>query len=203
MAGILLRSNENSKTEITYSELEEKDFPEFLRLYEEYLNSGEYIRKTLEESLLKPGYVGIKAEAGGEIIGLFTGKQGLDFTCPHPELEKELEPYMRGHKYFSVDAQLVKPEYRHHHVAAKMVDRVREEILKQGCEYYIAEMWVYPDGSIPAEESMERMGRVVYRKLVPDFYKDLYKYGIGCPVCGKYCKCGALIEVMDIHEKEK
>jgi GNAT superfamily N-acetyltransferase len=177
-----------------------KDLPELTELYETYLNGGDYVRETLKESILRPGFAGVKAEADGEIIGFFSGNDTLEFTYPHPELEHKLEAYTVGHKYFSPDALLVKPEWRHEGIAAVLVEQVREQLLAQGYEYFVVEMWVYPDGSIPEQNSLELMGRVVWREMVPGFYKDLDKYGIDCPVCGKHCVCGALIEVMRIHE---
>jgi GNAT superfamily N-acetyltransferase len=185
---------------IHYRSLGRADLTELISLYETYLNGGAYIRETLAESISRQGFVGVKAVADGEFIGFFSGNDTLEFTYPHPELERRLEMYTVGHKYFSPDALLVKPQWRHEGVASVLVDKVREQLRAQGYEYFIVEMWVYPDGTIPEQRSLEQMGRVVWREMVPDFYKDLDQYGIDCPICGKHCVCGALIEVMSIHE---
>ena len=45
-------------------------------------------------------------------------------------------------------------------------------------KYILTELWIYPGGDVPAEDSVLSLGRVVYREYIEDFYKDLNKYGM-------------------------
>ena len=183
---------------ISYSCIEEKDLSQIIALYENYLNSGEYIRNSMEKEFYNGDYLGFKACEDGEIVGFFTGQSGINFTCPHPELENEIKEFAKDRKIYTPDGLLVLEEYRGRGITRELVDRMRRALLDKKVELALVELWIYPDGSIPAQKPLRGIGEAVYQKKVPLFYKEIKKYGIRCPICGENCTCGALVELLEV-----
>lgn len=185
---------------ICYGDVERTDMVEIIRIYEEYLNSGDYIRQDIIKSFGSDGYFGYKAYCDGKIAGVISGRQGMSLTYPHPDIEEEIRSYTKGHKVYTPDMLVVLPEYRRQKIAGYLVGKMREWMLLTGQELALTELWIYPDGSIPAKTAIGTLGKVIFEKRVPDFYKENDKYSISCPVCGKNCKCGALIRIFQLGD---
>lgn len=183
---------------VTYSCIEEKDLDPVIALYEAYLNSGDYIRNTMQTEFYTGDYLGIKACDGDELVGFFSGQGGIGFTYPHPELESEIRKLAGERKLYTPDGLLVLEAYRERGVAGELVRRMKEALLRKKVELALVELWIYPDGSVPARKPLMGIGKAVYQKRVPLFYKDLKKYSIKCPICGGDCRCGALIELLEV-----
>ena len=183
---------------ISYSCIEEKDLSQVITLYENYLNSGEYIRDSMEKEFYNGDYLGFKACEAGEIVGFFTGQSGISFTYPHPELENEIKEFTKDRKIYTPDGLLVLEEYRGRGIIRELVDRMRRALLDKKVELALVELWIYPDGSIPAQKPLRGIGEAVFQKKIPLFYKDIGKYGIRCPICGEECTCGALVELLKV-----
>lgn len=183
---------------ISYKKMTKSDFPEWFRLYEEYLNSGDYIEDTLRRSMESPHFVGIKAEDEGKMIGFLSGTDEMEFTYPHEAKYRRIMNVIDDEKYFSPDSLLVLPEYRGNGIADTMMDQMKDILHKKRYKYFAVEIWVYADGRSPARIPYERMGEVLYKERAPLFYRKSKKYGIKCPICGENCKCGALLEVMKL-----
>ncbi len=180
---------------IRYSEIRQGDIRQVVRRYEQYLNSGEYIRNDILEAFRASGYVGYKAEDGGRIVGIVSGRRGIAFTYPHPELGEELSGYAGCRGVYTVDCLLVLPEYRHTGIARNLIYCIRRWLKGIKTELVLAEIWMYPDASVPAAAAFAHLGRTVFHRALPEFYKENETYGIECPICGKHCCCGALIEM--------
>ena len=73
-----------------YSRITKSDLEGIIELYEKYLNPGEFIQDTIREIFEEEKFVGFQAKDGEKIVGFFFGKEGVDFTYPHPELEKDI-----------------------------------------------------------------------------------------------------------------
>lgn len=185
---------------ITYSNIEEQDLDQVIALYETYLNSGDYIRNAMRTEFHTEDYLGMKACDGDKLVGFFSGQGGIGFTYPHPELEREIQKEAAGRKLYTPDGILVLEDYRKHGVAGELVRRMKEALLCKKVELALVELWIYPDGSVPAQNPLKGIGKAVYQKTVPLFYKDLKKYHIKCPLCGDDCSCGALIELLEVKE---
>ena len=71
-------------------------------------------------------------------------------------------------------------------------------LIQKGFDYFLAEIWIYPDGCSPAKEVFETMGRIVWQKRIDGFYSQFPRYGMSCPICGDNCVCGAWVEVMEL-----
>ena len=158
---------------VTYSEIGESDLDEIIKLYEVYLNSGKYIRDSMRENFHKKDYIGVKACDTGKLAGFFL--------------------------YADEDGLAVREEYRSRGIAEEMVLRLRDMLCRKGVGLVLAEQWIYPDGrTIPAYHALRSMGKTVYEKKIPMFYRDLNKYQIRCPLCGDNCRCGAMIELLEL-----
>lgn len=188
---------------ITYSSIEEKDINQIIALYEAYLNSGGYIRDAMRTEFHTDNYLGMKACDGDKLVGFFVGQEGVGFTYPHPELESEIRELAGDRKLYTPDGLLVLETYRERGIAGELVRRMKEALLCKKVELALVELWIYPDGSIPARKPLMRIGKTVYQKKLPLFYKDLKKYGIKCPICGDGCRCGALIELLEVKRDEE
>ena len=173
------------------------DTEEVADIYEKYLNSGASIRNHIRENMRMEDYVGFKAMDGEQIVGIMSGRPGIDFTYPHPELEKEIRHRFPGERIFSNESILVLPEYRNQGIAHELGRRMVHGILHKGYTLLLAELWIYPDGSVPAAETTEHWGEIVFEKKQNLFYDRLEQYGM--EICGKHCKCGAMIRVFRLR----
>lgn len=185
---------------IQYSEIEKKDLKEIINIYEKYLNSGKYIRKSIRDAFISKDFIGYKACDGERIIGFFTGQGGIAFTYPHPELEQEILEFAAGRKIYTPDGLYVAEEYRNKGIAAELILRMRESIRNKDVELALVELWIYPDRTVPAKIPLKGIGRAVYQKKVPMFYHKLKEYGVKCPICGDDCKCGVLIQLLELKK---
>lgn len=179
-----------------YSRITKSDLEEIIKLYEKYLNPGEFIQDTIREMFEEEKFVGFQAKDGEKIVGFFFGKEGIDFTYPHPELEKDILSVVGTQKLYTPDGLLVLDEYRNQGIAGELIRRMKDWLKANGMEIALVELWIYPDDSVPAREPLMGLGEVIYEKTIPDFYKDLHKYNVRCPICGEKCTCGALIELI-------
>ena len=183
---------------IEYSEIREEDIETLLDLYEKYLNSGEYVRNDIEKSYRREDHIGYKAVENGRIIGWTGVSEGIAFTYPHPELEEKLGRLVLGRKICTLDALLVLPSYRNHGVAHMLNKQLMKKVLDRQYDFILYEIWVYPDGEIPAQEIEGASLHIVYEELIKGFYKDGGAYGVSCPICGTECRCSALVRLAEL-----
>lgn len=181
-----------------YESIVHADIAEICDMYEEYLNKGDYIREEIRRTAESPEFIGVKAMDGDVLAGVCYGTKSLLMTYPHPELEAEIKAAAGDRRLFSVDAMIVRREYRAHNVSAEMLRQLVSRIRSLGYRLTFSEMWIYPDGDIPVAPLFEHLGRAVYEKRVEGFYSDLEKYGLECPLCGKNCTCAALLRLTEV-----
>ena len=180
---------------IEYSHINNDDFEQMTELYRKYLNDGEYVEQELKRKYAECDYTGVKAMDGDKMAGFASMAKGIDFTYPHPELLERVNAIVDGDIAYTGDAVVVREEYRGHGVSHKMFEECYKLMCERKAKYILTELWIYPGGDIPAEDSVLSLGRVVYREYIEDFYKDLNKYGMTCPICGENCRCSACIEL--------
>ena len=183
---------------MVYEDIIRSDLVEICNMYEQYLNKGDYMRDEIRQTLESADFIGIKAVDGDTLVGVCYGTKGLLMTYPHPELEAEISTAADDRKIFSVDAMIVREEYRTHHVSEEMLRRLVSRIRPLGYRLTFSEMWIYPDGSVPVEPLFDLVGKAAYEKRVDGFYADLAEYGLECPLCGKNCTCGALLRLTEV-----
>lgn len=177
------------------------DLQEVTRIYMEHLNGGDFIEEHIKEGIESKDFVGFKAVDQGRMIGILTGRQGMDFTYPHPELEERIHKRYQKDNLYTPDSLYVEPEYRGEDISRQLGKHVVQKIYEKGYSKMLTELWIYPDGKVPAEATVREWGPVVYQEDIPLFYKDSYQYGIECPICGAKCTCGARILVVEISEE--
>lgn len=177
------------------------DVDAITRMYETYLNEGPSIRDYVREGLENEGLVSIKCvdTDTGELVGIIGSRPGLEFTYPHPELEEEIRKRWGPDGIYSSDVMIVNPDYRHRGVAKELTLRLREGLITRGASCIAMELWIRPDGEIPALHPVHYLGEPTVVTISRDFYKDLARYGLSCPECGSDCHCGAMIAVIDFR----
>lgn len=185
--------------EIQYIEASKADMEPIIALYEQYLDSGEHLRTILKECFEDASFIGYKAVCEGKLVGFYFGSGLLDFSVPHPELEQELREFMRDEDCFVVGGLVVLPEFRRQGIATKLLLMVKERLIQAGIRYFVVEIAIEPDGSVPSKSLYELTGKVIFGRSIPLFYQEGYRYGVVCAICGTHCRCGACIEVMEIE----
>ncbi len=182
---------------------EEKDTEELLTRVSECLTEGESVIREIRENIAAGNYFGGVAEEDGRFLGFATAREGFGFTVPHPELEEEIRKMFPKGRFFVGDEMWVSEEARGQGVAGKCLKITRDELVRRGGNYWLTELWVYPDGHSPVKDVAEGCGEKMYEKLVPMFYRDLGKYGMSCPICGDDCKCSAMVRVYQLKPEEE
>ena len=175
------------------------------QMYETYLNAGPSIQEYIRKGLANKDTVGIKCTdtETGKLVGIIASRPGLEFTYPHPELEAEIKSRWGDQGIYSSDVMIVDPAYRHQGVAKELTLRLREGLITQRARCIVMELWVRPDGVIPALHPVHYLGEPTVVTISQDFYKDLGNYGLTCPECGAECHCGAMIAVIDFQRPWK
>jgi hypothetical protein len=147
-------------------------------------------------------YVGFKAVCEGKIVGLVSGRSGIDFTYPHPELEEDIYNQFKNVTLYTPDALIVSQKCRNEGISKKLGDLFIDSLKRKKVQYILTELWIHTDGNIPALNPVSRWGTPVYTKELPLFYDKLSDYGMKCPLCGSNCKCGALVQVLKIENND-
>ncbi len=191
---------------IQFQRLTSDDIDMVERLYREYLDNGTMLRERIEEVFIERGTIGCKAvdSETGEIAGIIIDTRGIAFSVENEELTKKVADYVGDADVYTGEALLVTHKYRGMNLAVEMTKKIKEymyeEKEKTGRDIYMLhEMWVYPDGKTPAYKSVNEIyGITEDLGIVKHFYKDYYKQGHLCPVCGKNCICSARITLSKI-----
>jgi len=168
-----------------------EDLDELVALHAQYLNYGSGIHAHFEQALSDPDTVAVKCMYGGRMVGLDIYTRGIALSGGHPELCAEIRDIAAGAVVYTGDALLVVPEYRKLGMDEAMLTACRKRLQARGAEFVLYELWVHPDGRIPAHHTVEHYEYTIDLGLHPDFYVDFDHYGYFCPICGEKCKCSA------------
>jgi GNAT superfamily N-acetyltransferase len=190
----------------TYEETTPEDAEALSRLYGRYLNGADALEAWIRESLRSDGFCGRKCLEGKKIVGAVTAKRGVEFTCGHYELAREIEQRWSGHTLYTADMGVVLPSYRGRGIAKTLLRLVRDELLARGCMHIVTELWLRGDVDFADEHRSQILapvckywGELYTIGEFPDFYHELGRYGMTCPYCGGgKCVCGALVGVVDL-----
>ena len=184
---------------LSYSEVDQRDFEQMLVLYERFLNAGASIAPYLMEGLSSPDYAGVKCEDGGRLIGVFSARSGVEFTCGHEDLVEAIRQKWSGYRLYTADMLAVLPEYRGRGIARRLAEGLRTSLKTHGCEKLVIEEWHRSiEGDVPVSGVLKYIGPYTTLGAYPDFYRDCAHYGVICPECGADCRCGALVCVLEI-----
>ncbi len=186
---------------LVYSNITSDDFAPMLALYERFLNAGEGISRHLGESMNTPGYLGVKCMDSDVMAGVISAAPGIEFTCGHEDIAAQIQARWRGKSVYTGDMLAVLPEYRGRGIARKLSESWREELMRHGCEILILEGWRRTnEGDVPMSGILKYLGEHTTFGEYPDFYIESERYGVVCPECGKHCRCGARICVVEINK---
>jgi GNAT superfamily N-acetyltransferase len=167
------------------------DINELVRLHEMYLNFGEGVRAHFAQVLADPASVAVKCEAQGRMIGLDIYTRGIALSGGHEELCARVRTLAGEATVYTGDALLVVPAWRGKGVSALMLAESRRLLAARGAVYVLYELWVHPDGQMPARHTVGQYADVTDLGLHEHFYVDFDHYGYYCPICGDKCRCGA------------
>ena len=187
--------SEETALSLRYSEIDENDIDTISTMTERYLTHGNYIRKAITREASRHNYYGVKVEDGTRMVGFLTFKEGIDFTLPHAELEQKIRAMTTDGMVVNGDAVFVNPAYRKCGLGGGMMRRSLSIMRAMGAKYLLLEFWIYPDMKIPALYLPDANLKILYEERLEQFYRDLPRYGMTCPICGKDCRCGALIRL--------
>jgi GNAT superfamily N-acetyltransferase len=163
---------------------------------EQHLTHGKKILEEIRHHRNLKDYFGVKAVEKGEMIGFYTCiENDIVFTLPHPEMKSLIEKMTAGEKTITGDTLYVKPAWRGKGIASELAKRVTAMARERDGKYFLTEAWIHPEGVTPAKKIVVFNGEVIFEKIIPFFYRDLSKYGMECPICGKDCRCGAQVQL--------
>ena len=183
---------------LEYLDLQSGDIDEMSELYEKYLNAGENIKAWISEGMNGPGYCGVKCVDGNKMIGVFSARPAVEFTCGHEDIVDLICERWRGLLLYTGDMLVVAPEYRRQGVARELTERLHRSLVQKGCQCFVAEEWHrFVEKDVPADDVLKYLGRKVIVGRYDDFYKNLGMHGLTCPECGTSCCCGAIVSVFE------
>lgn len=178
------------------------DLDDLVELHGEYLNYGEGVRPHCEAVLKQEGSIALKYVIDGSIAGLIMFTEGIDLSGGHPELVQKAAAMAKGRPVYTGDAVLVRIRYRRRHIARALMDRARAEMRRRGAAFVLLELWVLPDGKVPAAPLVETFSWAYYLGKHKNFYEDFYHYGYACPICGESCVCSAQLYLCSLEEED-
>lgn len=186
---------------LSYEKPNLSDLDAITALYCRFLNSGAAVRDYIREGLENPAFVGVKCVDTEKnlLVGIVSMRPGIEFTCGHEELVKEIRDRWGTEGVYTGDMLVVLPEYMGQGIGRKLSVLADEELKRRGVRYLVKEEWRRAtEADVPAYKAMSHFGNRVVVSDDPHFYKDLPKYGLTCPKCGANCTCGAIVSVVEL-----
>ena len=176
------------------------DISTLVELHSIYLNYGDGIRPHFELILRDAESICLKYAAGsGEMGGLIIYVKGVALSGGHSDICGRIAEMTGGAPVYTCDAVLLDKKYRGGAVSPLLYRRAKEELFRKGAKYVLHELWVWPDGTIPARRLPETFNETVDLGLFENFYKDFDHYGYFCPLCKGKCTCYAHIYLSKVE----
>lgn len=180
--------------------MDEGDMDELVRLHDLYLNYGEGVRPHFEETLRNPDSVALKCVIGGKIAGFAIYVKGVFLSGGHEDICASICEIAPREQIWTGDALLVLPEYRRKGLDGEMIRKANKEIWKKGGRYALYELWVHPDGQVPARHTPDVYAKKTKLGEYKDFYINFDHYGYFCPICKGECHCSAQLYLCELEE---
>lgn len=174
------------------------DLDEVVCLHCKYLNYGNGIRPHFKKVISDKDNISLKYIINGEIEGLFISTKGIALSGGHKDICEEIKKITKDCVTYTGDALLIREKERHKGIYQMLIKAMYKELLLKEARYIVTELWRYPDGSVPAHSIVNVFKRSLFLGTYKNFYKDFYKCGWICPVCGENCICSADIYICEI-----
>lgn len=185
-----------------YSSVRPEDLPAMIGLYHTYLNGGDGVVRFLEEGMSAPGYAGVKCTLDGRMIGVFSARPGIEFTCGHAELVELIEREYGNEDIYTADMLAVEDAYRGRGIARQLSIGLRDALMAKGALRLIIEEWHRAvEDDMPVSGVVRYFGKHRVIGDYPDFYRDLEQYDMTCPECVGPCRCGAKVIVIRLSNE--
>ena len=188
-----------------YEVITPEDIDEIIRVQETYLTKGKQIGDEIRKACEDRIFYGLKLvdEESCEMLGFVSFTEGPSFTLPKPELEDHIREIAKDGRFFTGDCIYLSADLRGGGLGSELMAKGIEYIRSIGGRYCLGELWIYPDGITPAGHPLENTGyKEIFRKVYENFYTDLPKYGMSCPICGERCVCGADVRLIDLKTRK-
>ena len=176
------------------------DLNAVVKLYEEYLNYGEGVRPHLDKVLRDPDTIALKHTIDGEITGFYIYTKGIALSGGHNDLLEKLAKLSEGKRVYTGDAIVLKREYRRLSIMKTGFDAMLKELRRKGAELLVHELWVHPNGYVPASVMSHVFNKNIFIGRYENFYRDFRHFGFICPICGKDCLCAADIYLCEVPD---
>ena len=189
---------------IEYQRVTHEDLDEVEALYRKYLDNGSSLRRRIDAIFAKDSTYSCKAvdTETGKIIGVAVYECGLILSCGHHEICETIYAEIGADALvYTGESLLVETEYRDKKISYGLNEHIRADLAalakKRGRPVYVLhEMSVYPNGKTPAFKVVDGIYGIFHDfGVIPEFYRDYYKHGHLCPICGEDCKCAARITI--------
>ncbi|MDR1966247.1 MAG: hypothetical protein LBQ36_06015 [Synergistaceae bacterium] len=168
------------------------DLNELVRLHCAYINYGYGVAPRLKEALENPENICLKYTApSGVMAGLLIYVEGTVIFGSHGDILEKIREIVGEDRSYSGEAILVTEEYRHWGISGLLYWRAKEELVRRGAKYVIHELWMTPDGRVPAMQVLDMFGERIDMGCYRNFYKGFDLFGYFCPICGRNCICSA------------
>lgn len=173
-----------------------------IQLYRQYLNDGNPIDEQIRKGFYSDDFIGVKCvDEDGSIVGVFTAFKGVAFTCGHEDLVDYFQTRYPEASIYTAEMIVVLPKWRHLGIAQLLVEAFNTKLRETDATYLLIELWREPTGRIPGRVVLGIIGGEVEHLYKPHFYDDLESYGLTCPICGRTCKCGADICLLELESQ--
>lgn len=166
---------------------------ELVRLHSVYLNYGEGIRPHFERAFKDKDTVALKCVLDGVMAGFAIYVRGIFLSGGHEDICAKIKEKACGAPVWTGDALLVLPRYRRRGIDLAMIETGKKMIKERGGKYVVHELWVHPDGHIPARRTPECYSSSIDIGEYAGFYESFDHYGYHCPICKGICRCSAHI----------
>lgn len=181
---------------MNFEPIEFGDFNELLELYTKYINYGAGAVAEFSRAMNASDSFGFKCTEDGAIIGFVLYENILEYTGGRADFVDEVNADIGCERALTCAAIVVEEKYERHGICSRLMSCGTKEMKKRGFSYLLVDMWIYPDGRIPAEVLLRFAASYKLYGVIENFYKDCYKKEIYCPVCGQRCVCGAKIYLL-------
>jgi GNAT superfamily N-acetyltransferase len=176
------------------------DLDALVNLHSVYLNYGDGIIPHFAKILADKETIPLKYVADdGAMGGLLIYTKGVALSGGHADLCAQIMEIVGDESIYTADAVLLQRKYRGGGISKFLYERAKKEMILRGVKYVLHELWVLPDGSIPARRLPWTFGETRDMGLFKNFYENFDHYGYYCPICKGKCTCSARLYLSKVE----